>query len=90
MLKLETLAEDSSWLLRRLNLSDKTEDWRRVVGTGGTGAHVGPGGAGDKAPPNLSRKYFKQISGVKLKMLYDKYKLDFQLFDYSMKEFFGE
>ena len=89
MIKLETLSQDSRWIFHQLNLTTWRQDWEKVTGTDGSGAHVGPGGRGIKQTSNLAAEYFKTISKDKILKLYKKYDLDFRLFDYSLSEFFN-
>ena len=88
ILKLETLEEDADWLFKKLNLEHLREDWDKVASVhkveGEPGrVHGGPGGKGGLSSERLARKYFSQLTKETVVRLYNKYKVDFQMFDYD-------
>ena len=94
IIKLETLKADADWLFDKLDLSQYKEDWESLAAinkaeegdTGGDSdnrVHGGPGGRGGKPSEKLSSEYFSQISREDIRRLYDKYRVDFEMFGYD-------
>lgn len=94
IIKLETLKADADWLFDKLDLNQYKEDWESLAAInkaeeGDTGGgsdirvHGGPGGRGGKPSEKLSSEYFSQISREDIRRLYDKYRVDFEMFGYD-------
>ena len=82
------MGPDADWLFDKL--TEYRDDWDTLAAinkagdTGGEGrVHGGPGGRGGQSSDQLSRKYFSQISKESIKRLYQKYQVDFEMFDYE-------
>ena len=45
--------------------------------------HGGPGGRGGMPSEKLSSEYFSRISREDIRRLYDKYRVDFEMFGYD-------
>lgn len=72
--KFETLERDQNYIVKKKHLEDKIKPtWKHLT-------------KGVKTSDTV-RKYFATITKKDLMDLYDKYKLDFELFDYSMDEY---
>ena len=87
VLKLETIGPDASWFFSHLNLTDRWAAWQQVVGSSGSSAHVGPAGLGGQTSASLTKQYLQQVRPEKIRQLYAKYRLDFDMFNYSIDEF---
>ena len=84
VLKLETMGPDSAWFFAHLNLTDQWAGWQQVVGSS---AHVGPGGGGGQTSARLTQQFMQQVPPDKVRQLYAKYRLDFDMFDYTVDDF---
>ncbi|RXG68346.1 Carbohydrate sulfotransferase 11 [Armadillidium vulgare] len=72
--KFETLYEDQVFIIAKSNLQDKiSPKWKRLS-KGGRTSYV-------------AEKYYSTLSKELLLKLYDKYKLDFDMFDYNLDEY---
>ena len=87
VIKLESVVEDSDWLFKKVNLTNHLADWREITGNAGKSAHVGPGGSGGQSSGDVTLTYMQQIPKHKIEALYNKYKLDFLMFDYSIDDY---
>lgn len=88
ILKLETLEEDADWLFNKLELEHLREDWDKVASVNkaeaeGSRVHGGPGGKGGLASEQMSEKYFSQLTKSTVVRLYNKFRVDFKMFDYD-------
>ena len=93
IIKLETLKPDADWLFDKLDLTQYKDDWEALAAINKAGdndqdrgdnrVHGGPGGKGGQPSEELSSKYFSQISQENIKRLYDKYRVDFEMFGYD-------
>ena len=84
----ESVVEDSNWLFKKLNLTNAiVADWREITGYGGKAAHVGPGGKGGASSGDVTLEFMRQIPKEKIMLLYNKYKMDFVMFGYSIDEY---
>ena len=83
VLKLETLEEDADWLFARLGLEHLREDWDKVASVNKGRVHGGPGGQGGLSSDQIVSKYFGQLTKSMVVRLYNKYAIDFQMFDYD-------
>jgi len=88
ILKLETLEEDADWLFDKLSLKHLREDWDKVAsvhkaGAGDGRVHGGPGGKGGLSSEKLTENYFSQLTKSTVVRLYNKYKVDFEMFEYD-------
>ena len=82
------MVEDTDWLFKKLNLTDAiVEDWREITGYGGKAANVGPGGKGSATSGDVTLEFMRQIPKEKIKLLYNKYMMDFIMFGYSIDEY---
>ena len=83
ILKLDTLKQDADWLFSKLGLENIREDWDQVAGINKGRVHGGPGGSGGLSSEELAAKYFGQLSKKAVVQLYNKFLVDFQMFDYD-------
>lgn len=85
--KVETYLEDQVYLIRALGLQDTVKPrWRHRTSP----QPQGPEGLPTSSPQDVSptaRAYFKQITERELRALYEKYKLDFEMFDYALEDY---
>ena len=82
------MEEDAGWLFNKLGLEDLREDWDKVASVNKAGVevgrvHGGPGGKGGLSSEQLAKKYFSQVKKEVVVRLYNKYKVDFEMFDYD-------
>lgn len=81
--KVETYLEDQVYTIRALGLQDAIRPrWRHRTdhdGTGSTGSSYNVSAT--------ARKYFAQITERELRDLHEKYKLDFEMFQYSLDDY---
>ncbi|CAG5100034.1 Similar to CHST8: Carbohydrate sulfotransferase 8 (Homo sapiens) [Cotesia congregata] len=75
ILKVETLDLDQSLIIEKLNLKNKIHPIHRHKGSQ------------DKLNP--SKIYFRQLTQQQISELYNKYKLDFEMFDYSAEIYYS-
>jgi len=88
ILKLETLEKDADWLFDKLSLKHLRKDWDKVAsvhkaGAGDGRVHGGPGGKGGLSSEKLTENYFSQLTKSTVVRLYNKYKVDFEMFEYD-------
>lgn len=91
ILKLETLRQDADWLFPRLELGHLRRDWDSLAslnkaeagGGGGARLHAGPGGRGGSSSEALARTYFSQVTRQNITRLFEKYRVDFEMFEYD-------
>ncbi|XP_034248656.1 carbohydrate sulfotransferase 11-like [Thrips palmi] len=83
--KVETYLEDQVYMIRALGLQDTVKPrWRHRT------SPQGPEGLPSSSPQDVSptaRAYFAQITEHELRALHQKYKLDFEMFDYAMEDY---
>ena len=75
-------------MIKKLKLEHLRDDWDQVAsvhkaGDGGGRGHGGPGGKGGLSSEQLAEKYFGQLTKETVVRLYNKYQVDFQMFDYD-------
>ena len=80
VVKLETLKQDADWLFPKLGLQRLRAAWDSVAGGR---VHSGPGGAGGRTSDQLASTYYGQLARQQVTRLYNKYKVDFEMFDYD-------
>lgn len=74
--KFETLDRDQMYLLHKTGLQDKLKfSWRHLT-------------KGNRTA-DVVKKYFADVSKKDLLKLYSKYRLDFEMFDYSVADYLG-
>jgi len=88
ILKLETLEEDADWLFDKLKVENLREDWDKMASVNKAGGevgrvHGGPGGKGGLSSEQLAKMYFSQVNKETVVRLYNKYRVDFEMFDYD-------
>ena len=98
IIKFETLEEDSQYLIEQCHLEDKLKVIHENAAPTGARTPQGQknkskkGKSGQPAvkPSDNSKtlEFFKDIDKEKIKQLYEHYKFDFQIFDYSAEEYF--
>lgn len=71
--KVETLTEDQLFFIHSLNLPSWVTPTRR---------HSSP-----KKSSNISKDYYSQITKTQINKLYEKFKLDFEMFNYSVNPY---
>ncbi|KAK7086088.1 hypothetical protein SK128_002457 [Halocaridina rubra] len=75
ILKLETIEEDERFLITLSNLEElkeiKTPEWRHL---------------NNKTSDDVAPKYYSQLSRLQIRQLYQRYLLDFMLFDYHIRD----
>lgn len=76
VLKLETMAEDEQFLAHVANLKEIQEvhEWRNLKKFAVSSVDLVP-------------EYYKQITKRQMYLLYERYKLDFHLFDYAIDDY---
>ena len=72
--KFETMKEDVEYIINASNLNIGPSSFPKVHSHG-------------KDPKLLSLKYFRDIDAESMKKLYDVYKIDFEMFEYSIDEY---
>lgn len=78
--RLETMMEDQLFIIHEANLQDKIKPrWRHKTNPF---SNDGKTGVSD-----LAKVYFSQLSRSDVGKLYEKYRLDFELFDYDEKDY---
>ncbi|KAE8736845.1 hypothetical protein FOCC_FOCC017699 [Frankliniella occidentalis] len=83
--KVETYLEDQVYMIRALGLQDSIRPrWRhRTAPRGQEGLPT----SSSQDVDTTARRYFAQISERELRALYQKYKLDFEMFDYTLEDY---
>ena len=70
---METIQQDTDWLFNKLGLEKLREDWEKVV----------VGRIKPEPSSEVLRQYFGEVSKQDIVRLYNKYKVDFIMFDYE-------
>ena len=78
---LETMMEDQIFIIHEAKVQDKIKPrWRHKTNPF---SNDGSNGVSD-----LAKVYFSQLSRSDVEKLYEKYRLDFELFDYNEKQYY--
>lgn len=93
--KVETYLEDQVYIIRALGLQDSIRPrWKHRSSSSSAGSpQDSPQDLRASLPPSslpvnsIGRKYFSQLNESELRALHEKYRLDFELFDYSVDDY---
>ena len=85
--KVETYLEDQLYIIRALGLESIRPRWRHRSASSGLQQPPQQQLPASASASSTAAKYFSQLNESELRALYNKYKLDFELFDYSVEDY---